>query len=521
MGSFAARFTIRSSLLLALLLAACAPAAPQPGGAQQPSAKSDQAARRTLTVAYTSDLEGINPFSHSTSTVYARWMHVCDPLVWHDTKANAWVPHLAESWTNPDANTWEFKLRQGVKFHDGSELIADDVVFSYNRLINDKESKQAPTLSGVDKIEAPDKYTVRIHTKTPDAAFVGRLDNRVIMSKAYHEKLGTEAADKAQIGTGAYKFKEWVPGQRFVVVKNPDYWGPFKPVWDEVVFRPIPEDEARITALLNGEVDVIANVPPQNVERLNSSGSARAVGTRGDRMLFVGMNPTTIEPFKSQQVRQAVAHAIDKDSIVKGILQGRAYRLDGPLGPTMLSYDPNLQPQYPYDPEKARQLLAEGGFPNGFEVDFYSPVDRYIKDKDISAAIAGMLGKVGIKANLKTPEWGTFSDQYQKGLYPMYLIGRGNVSDPSEYLHQYFRTGVTKRLMFSDPEVDAALLAEQKEFDPKKRIDLLRKAQAIIMQRSPAVFLLQYEDTYGAHNRVDFDPRSDEYIFAWDVKPKG
>lgn len=519
-------------LAAAFLLAACAPAAqPSPGkpGAQQPAAKAEQPAgkaekapaRRTVTIAYTSDLEGIHPYSHSTSTVYARWMHVNDPLVIRDPKANAWAPQLAESWSNPDPNTWEFKLRRGVKFHDGSEFTADDVIFSYKRIQEDKDAfKQAPATKDIESIEAPDKYTVRMRTKNPDAAFLSRIDNRIILSKTYHEKLGSEAADKQQVGTGPYKFKEWIPAQRFVIVKNPDYAGPLKPVWEEVVFRVIPEDEARITALLNGEVDVISNVAPQNYERLNSSPNTQAVGTRGLRMLFIGMNPTIIEPLNNEKVRQAIAHAIDKDGIIKGLLQGRAYRLDGPLGPGMFSYDSELQPKYDYNPQKAKELMAQAGYASGFELDFYSPVDRYIKDRDISSAVVQMLSQVGIKANLKTPEWGTFSDQYQKGMYPMYLIGRGSVDDPSEYLHQYFRTGVTKRLMFSDPEIDAILLTEQREFDAKKRVDLLRKAQSMIMQRAPVVFLNQYEDTYGASKRIEFEPRSDEYIFAWDIKPK-
>ncbi len=512
-------------LALACLLAAgCAPGGPPvpaaKGPAEKPAAEAPKPApSRTLTVAYTTDLEGINPYAHSTSTVYARWMHVAEALVWRDQTKGGWGPHLAERWENPDPNTWLFYLRKGVKFHDGSELTADDVVFSYTRLKEDKESKQLSVLLDVEKIEATDRYTVRIRTKNPDAAFVSRLDNRVIVSKAYHDRLGTEAADKQQIGTGPYKFKEWVQGQRLVLIKNEDYWGPFKPAWDEVVFRVIPEAEARITALLNGEVDVIANVPPQQVERVNASGRANAVGTRGDRLLFLALNPI-VEPLKNEQVRQAIAQAIDKDTLIKGVLQDRAYRLDGPLGPGMYSYDPNLAPRYNYDPDKAKQMLTQAGYPNGFEVDFYTPVDRYTKDKDISSAIVGMLGRIGIRASLKTPEWAVFSDEYQKGLYPTYLIGRGSVADPSEYLRQYFRTGVTKRLLFSDPEVERALDVQATEFDPAKRVELLRKAQSLIMQKAPAVFLLQYEDTYGVGSRVSFDPRSDEYIFAWDVKPK-
>ena len=507
-------------IVVGLLLAACAPAAP-PARREQPSAAQPEqpAGWGTVRIAYPNDLEAANPYANSTSNIHARFLHVADALIWQDAQGNL-VPRLAQSWSNPDHHTWEFKLHQGVKLHDGTELTAADVVFSFDRSMNDNESRQAPTLRSIAGMEAPDPYTVRIRTKTPDAAFLDRLNNQIILSKAVFEQRGQEAADRQPIGSGPFKFKEWIPGQRLVLVKNPDYWGAFKSGWDEVLFRAIPEEEARITALLNGEVDVIANVSPQNVDRLNSSGHARAVVNRGDRLLFLGLNPI-VEPLKSQKVRQAIAHAIDRDAIVQGILQGRAYRLDGPIGPGMYSYDPELKPTYPFNLERARQLLAEAGYPNGFEVEFYSPIDRYTRDKDIAAAIVNMLDKIGIKVTLRTQEWATFNDALGRGQLPMYLIGRTSVVDPSEYLHLYFRTGASRRLVgFSDPEVDAALLAEQQEFDPGKRLQLLRKAQSVIMEQSPVVFLLQYQNAFGASNRVDFEPRADDSIFAWDVKPR-
>jgi peptide/nickel transport system substrate-binding protein len=235
--------------------------------------------------------------------------------------------------------------------------------------------------------------------------------------------------------------------------------------------------------------------------------------------MFVGMNPT-FKPWDNQLVRQAVAHAIDKEALIKGVLEGRAYALDGALGPGMYSYDPNVKSPYTYDPEKAKQLLAQAGYPNGLDVEYASPVGRYNKDKELSEAIVHMLARVGIRASMKTPEWATFWGDVQAGKQPMYLIGRGSVVDPSEYLHQYFRTAVTKRLGFSDPEVDRLLAAEQQEFEPQERIKLLRQAAARITEASPAAFLFQYEDTYGVSNKVEYKARSDEYVLAWEAKPR-
>lgn len=529
-----------------LVLAACAPAAQQPAGkpepaapkAEQPAAKPAEAAakpaqpaakaeqpaakpagRTRLVAAYPTDLEGWSPFSHSTSTLYARYMHIFEPLVIWDTAKGENVGLIAESWSNSDKNTWEFKLRKGVRFSDGTELTAEDVVFSYTRMTTDKESKQTSTLAHVEKFEAPDRYTVRLRTKSPDAALLDRLNNRVILSKAYYEKLGVEAADRKPMGSGPYLFKEWVSGQRFVVEKNPNYWGPNKPTYDEVVFRVISEPEASVTALLNGEVDIIGYVPPQLVARIKGSSVARVDGARGQRMMFLAMNPN-YKPWDNKTLRQAVAYAIDKKGIVEGILEGRAYELRMPIGEGAYAYDPEYKSPYSYDPKKARELVAQAGYPNGVEVEMQCSRGRYLKDKEICEAMAQMLSEVGIKTKLTTPEWGKFWPDVQAGKVPFYMLGRGNVVDPSEYLHQYFRTGVTPRLGYSNPEVDQMLLAEQQEFDPKKRVQLLRAAMARIVEEAPMVFLLQYEDTYGVSNKVEWKARGDEYILAWEARPR-
>jgi peptide/nickel transport system substrate-binding protein len=509
------------------LLAACAPSKPPPAiqdGAGQraaaPAARPTDSTPRRLVVAYSVDLTGgLDPFAHSGSTEYPRWLHVFDPLVRYDPQANTWVPHLAESWSTPSPTTIVFKLRDGVRFHDGSPLTADDVVFSLTRRRDDPDSKQASALGIVQAVEALDPLTVRVTTKEPDAAFLSRLDNGAILSKAQYDRLGRDGALKQPNGTGPYLFKEYVPGERLVLTRNPSYWGPFQSAWDEVVFRIIPEDEARITALLNGEVDLIANLPYQSIERVNGSGRARAVGVRGSRLMFVALNPIT-EPIKSPLVRRAIAHAIDKDALIEGILQGHAYRLDGPLGPGMYGYVPDLGPRYEYDLAKSRQLLAEAGYANGFDTDFYTTVNRFPKDREISAAIVQMLNQVGIRAKLQTPDFGTYFQQFSRGEYATYYVGRGAVVDPSEYFQQYFRTGVTRRLQYSNPEVDRLLAAQAAELVPDKRLALLKDAQARIMDEAPAVFLFQYEDTYGVGSRFDFAPRTDEQIFAWDVKPR-
>src|SRR5581483_423633 len=238
-GTMRARGTLAITVvaLIAALATACAPAQPaqsKPGGPVVATI-----ARPGVMV------ESLNPYAHSTTQIYPTWKHVIEPLVEWDWTKKDLVPVLAESWSNPENRTWLFKLKQGVRFHDGSESTAEDVVHSYTRILKDPDSKQASSINGIDDMEVLDRYTVSLHTKTPDAALLFRLSQRFITSKALYDRLGPAEADKLAIGTGPYKFKEWVPGQRFVLEKNPDYTqGLHPPTVDQVVFRNIPESEA-------------------------------------------------------------------------------------------------------------------------------------------------------------------------------------------------------------------------------------------------------------------------------------
>jgi peptide/nickel transport system substrate-binding protein len=501
-----------------LLAGACQPAAPNrsPGSSGQGSSGGKVVATVALPGVM---IESLNPYAHSTTQIYPTWKHVIEPLVeWSWAKKEV-VPILAESWSNPDPQTWVFKVRQGVKFHDGGDFTAADVVHSFTRIMKDPDSRQATSFGGLDEVEALDTYTVRLHTKTPDAAMPFRLAQRFITSKAVYDRLGPVEADKLAIGTGPYKFKEYVQGQRFVLEKNASYThGPRQPTVDEVVFRNIPESEAAITALLNGEVDVISNVPPESVERL--TGNVRRETARTINIMFLGLH-ASVPQFQNKLVRQAVNYAIDREGIVKGVLKGMAYPMDAPVGPDQYGYSADLQPKYTYDPQRAKQLLAQAGYPNGFDVEFVVPLGQYNKIKDIAEAIGSMLGGVGIRTRIVTQDQNTGFTAIQQGKAPMYIFGRGSVVDPSEYLHQYFHTGVTKRLEFSNPEVDAALDAEQSAFDPNQRLALLRKAMSVLLDEAPAAWLFQYQGIQGVSNRFDYTANPGEDVYAWDLKPRG
>jgi peptide/nickel transport system substrate-binding protein len=509
------------SVLLALVFGAYQIFVPPPlitsGALAQSAAKKEQ--KITATIALPGvQVETLHPYGHSTTQIYPTWKHVIEPLFEWSWSKKQLVPILAESWSNPDHTTWVFKLKKGIKFHDGSDFTSADVVHSFTRIQKDPDSKQSSSIAHVVAIDAVDPLTVRLRTKSPDAALPFRLAQRFITNKAAYDRLGAAAADKLALGTGPYKFKDWIRGQWFVVEKNPGYThSDHKPTVDEIVFRNIAESEVAITSLLNREVDVISNVPPESAARV--TGSARIESARTINIMFLGMH-SSVPQFSNKLVRQAVNYAIDRNALTKNVLRGYAFPMSAPVGPDQYGYSRDIRPKYTHDPEKAKKLLAQAGYPSGFEVDFLIPVGQYNKVKEVAEVIGGMLNEVGIRAKLRTQDQDSGFAAIQNGKAGMYIFGRGSVIDPSEYLHQYFRTGVTKQLEFSSPAVDAALEAEQASFDPAQRVKLLQKAMSVLMEEAPVVWLYQYQGLQGVSNRFDFKANPGEDVYGWDLKPR-
>ncbi len=258
---------------------------------------------------------------------------------------------------------------------------------------------------------------------------------------------------------------------------------------------------------------------PQLAPRVESRQDVRVARAPGQRMMFLAMNPQ-YKPWDNLLLRQAVSYAVDRKELIDGVLSGHAYPLDAPIGPPQFGYSPDIGPKYQHDPERARQLLAQAGYPNGLDVEMFAPNGRYIKDKELAQALVGQLARVGIRAKLTAQDWGIFWPAVGDGKVPFWFGGRGSIIDPDEYLHQYFRTGVSKRIGFSDPTVDALLDQERTIFDPAERIKVLHQGMSEILKRAPVAFLFMYEDTYGVSNRLDWTPRTDEHVYAWDVRLK-
>jgi peptide/nickel transport system substrate-binding protein len=482
----------------------------------------NSSAQTRVSIGVTETIETHNPYGDSVSLLYGIWSEVTGPFCTYNYAKGDFEGRLAERWKVQDPITWIFYLNKNYKFNDGSPVTADDVVHSMmTRIINDPQSKQKASVAGpVTKAEAVDKYTVKFVTDKPAAPLLSFVCDRLIVtSKAAYDKYGRDVADKDHMmGGGPYQLKELIPGQRLVIAKRPDHpeakKHPNAP--DEVVFRVMRETEQRVTALLNDEIQIGQFIPPHLRQRVEKAPNLRITGVESIEIMFLAMQPKP--PFDKKEVRQAVCHAINRDQIISTLLEGFASRLDGPIGPGQYGYDPNLKPKMNYDPEKSKKLLAQAGFPNGVDVELQTPVGRYTLDKQLTEAMIPMLNSAGFRARLLTPEWPTLWANVQKGTIPFYYMGRGSVQDPSAALHQYFHTGETPRIGYSNPKLDALLDKEQAEFDAKKRKQYLSQAMSILTEDAPACFLWRHKLLWGLNNRVDYKPLPDARIFAIDMK---
>jgi peptide/nickel transport system substrate-binding protein len=481
-------------------------------------------AQTRVSIGVTETIETHNPYGDSVSLMYGIWSEVTGPFCTYNYTKGDFEGRLAERWKVENPTTWVFYLSKIYKFNDGSPVTADDVVHSLmTRVIGDPQSKQKASVApSVTKAEAVDPFTVRITTDKPTAPLLSFLCDRLIVtSKAMFDKYGRDVADKERmIGAGPYRLKELIPGQRLVLAKNPSHpvakKNPRAP--DEVVYRVMRETEQRVTALLNDEIQIGQFIPPHLRHRVEKAPNMKIVPVDSVEIMFLAMQPKP--PFDKKEVRQAVCHAINRDQIISTLLESFASRLDGPIGPGQYGYDPNLKPKLNYDPERAKKLLAQAGFPGGVDVELQTPVGRYTLDKQITEAMIPMLNAAGFRAKLLTPEWATLWASVQKGTIPFYYMGRGSVQDPSAALHQYFHSKETPRIGYSNPKLDEILDKEQAEFDTKKRRQYLAQAMSIITEEAPACFMWRHKLLWGMHSRVDYKPLPDARVYAVDMAVK-
>src|ERR671910_3183762 len=417
------------------------------------------ASRDRIVIYHSSVADSPHPYNHSSSPIYGNWQHVIEPLVEYDTDKKDYVGVLAESWEF-QGKRWVFKLRKGIKFQSGAPLTSKDVVFSIEKMRDTKRgSLQAPNFKDVTEIQTPDDHTVIFVTKRPMATFLDRVENRFVVSKEAAEKAG-DAWYQNLVGTGPYKLVSYQRGGNMVFTRNDDYWRG-KAAIKEVVFRKVTEDAARLAALESGQADFINAVPVHEVARLERHPRVRIDQIEGLRMFFLAFN-VAHKPFDNKLVRQAANYSIDAPAIIKNIFDGIGYPINGPVGSNVIGADPKLK-RYPYNPERAKELLTQAGFRDGCDVQLYYSAGRYPKDREVCQGVAAQMVKGGFRVELISQEWALFwgKDGVNGGKLPFYYIGRGSLTDADTLYDQYFRTGTTKRCNYSNPEFDKLIEQQQ------------------------------------------------------------
>jgi peptide/nickel transport system substrate-binding protein len=443
--------------------------------------------------------------------------NIFDTLVLRDAEMKL-APGLAESWTAVDDTTWEFKLRHGVSFHNGEPFNAAAVKFTIDRVL-DPEAK-SPTISyirTVAGVDVVDDYTVRIRTTAPDPLLPTRFSRypTYIVPPGYVGEVGPEEFARHPVGTGPYKFVEFVPDDHVTLEANPDYWRG-KPSIDTVVWRPIPEGTARVTALLTGEVQLVEGVPAELADLVRQSGEADLVQVKnGGLTIYYGLKSAE-PPLDNAKVREALSVAIDRQTIVDSLLHGLATPSGTMAGPYDFGY--LAVPAPAYDPEKAKALLAEAGYPDGFEIKVQAP-SRYISSDQVAQAIAQQWGEIGVKADLEIPEWSVYTQQVPAGEQaPVYMLAWGSTQtlDADAALYAILKTGEPYST-FSSPELDALLDQSRSTIDPAAREDILHKIQEYAAANTPLIPLYQEDSIYAKAKGVDFDGRPDARIPVFDI----
>jgi len=475
----------------------------------------------TLTYATGTDALTLDPQFVTDVPTSRVVMQIHETLVKYDLDMNI-VPCLAESWTtSADRLTWTFKLRREVRFHDRTPLNAEAVKYNFDRIVDPAiASPRKSTVVMVQDIKVLDEYTVAVTTKKPFAPLLAQLTsyNISIMSSAAAKKWEKKYSQNPA-GTGPFKLESWTPGERIVLARNENYWG-VKTYLDKVVIKVVPEDSTRVMLLLSGEADVVASVPPVLTERLKQSKDVKILRKVGFRTIYIGLN-NRIKPFTDVRVRRALSHAINPEAIVNGILNGMANiggSFESPVIPGAIQ---GLKP-YPYDPARAKKLLAEAGFPNGFTTAFYTPTGRYLMDRQVAEAVQAQLKEVGVNAEIKAPDWATQIALLDKGTeVPMFLMGKGSPTGDLDFtLNLTIKTkGMMNHFQYGNSKVDALIDEQQGIIDTKKRYQVLYDIQKTVYEECPAMVLFYEDQIFGTRasvNGVELYPYEFvEFAGAW------
>jgi peptide/nickel transport system substrate-binding protein len=504
---------------------------------------------KTFRWANDGDANSMDPYARQETFLLLMDMSFYEPLIRRNREMKL-EPGLATEWKQTDPTTWRFKLRQGVKFHDGTPFTADDVVFSFDRATHPGSNVSSP-LATVKEVKKIDDFTVDFSTDGPDPILPLNLPTIAIMSKKWCEEHNTtRAADitkneesyatRNENGTGPFMLKERQPDVKTVLVKNPNWWGlKDEPIdIDEAVFNRIENAATRVAALLSGELDMVYTVPPQDTDRITKTSGMKIWQTPELRTVFLGMDQARGEllesnvkgknPFKDKRVREAFYKAIDEEAIAAKVMRGFAHPTALMVGPGVNGYDAALDKRYPPDINAAKKLLADAGYPNGFEVGMDCPNDRYVNDEAICQATVAMLARIGVKVNLLAQTRAKYFAKINAPAYntSFYMLGwTPGTYDTLDALKALAATrkdkeGVFNSAGYSNPKLDALNQQIQVELDQSKRNTEIAEALNLLKEDFAFMPLHQQVVVWATRDNVDLAQTGDNFFQLRFVKLK-
>ncbi len=487
----------------------------------------------TLKVATDSPVVSLDPYFHNESPTNSINYNIFDGLLNFDKDLNPY-PVLAKSWKQLDNVTWQFTLQKNVRFHNGNPFTADDVVWSFGRAKNNKTSRFKSVVTAIKRIEKIDDYTVNIITRGPYPILLRKLSAVRIMDQEYSEFLSDQELGQIPVGTGPYQLESWYPGKVLRLKANNNYFRG-KPAIEKVQVFPYPDDKLRALAILSNYVDLATRIPATEVFHIKANENLTFSTRPGLRLIFLQMDQSrgkspyikgiNANPFKDVRVRKALYYGINEALIIKRVMSGFAQPA-GQFYPVPVNGNDPSVTRPAYDLEKAKALLAQAGFKNGFTVVLDSPNDRYINDEKIAQAVALCLSKIGITVEVNAMPKAQFFPKVLNADTSFYLLGWAcSDGDGSGFLDATLHAfddergyGAYNGGRYANPEVDQLIEDSAMIFDEKKREQVLINAMHKSLIEDQCIIPLHYQvDLYATQKNVVMSPRADTYLYFYDM----
>ena len=483
-------------------------------------------AKADLVVVTDAPPKSMNPHAFSSDANLSYMSNFFDGLLQRPAPDGKLSPALAVKWERLDAVTWKFDLRKGVTFHNGNAFTAADVKFTFERMKDPQYSKLLNIANSIASIETPDDYTVIFKNVKPVPWFAETMHQNFIIDMESSKDRDDGDYNTKPIGTGAYKLVEWVKGSYVSLAANEDYWEG-APKYKSVEIRPITEEATRFAALAGKQADIVNGVPVSLIDRIEKMAHVELISRPARRAIYMDISNMKGTPFEDIRVRKAIAHAINEDEIIEKVMRGQATATAQVPDVPTVGYLPGLK-RLPYDPAKAKQLLAEAGYPDGFDITVAGPNDRYVNDEKICEAVAKYLAKVGLNVNLDVKPKSIFFDELSEFKHQFYLIGWFDGSfdfgrSAEKLLHTVDKDkgmGAYNGTKYSNPEIDKMIIESSSIIDRAEREKALQAINKKSVEDVAWIPLHYQQDIFAVVKGKDvkFTPRSDRWIVAKEIK---